>query len=55
MCEPVIFSFYRLGEKELNDLLAGIQLRCSASPEGVLSKVYILKQILYYIEDFEVH
>jgi hypothetical protein len=51
MCEPVIFCFYRLGEKELDDLLAGIQLRCSSGPEGVLPKGQILKQILYYIED----
>ena len=55
MCEPVIFCFYRLGEKELDDLLAGIQLRCSSGPEGVLPKGQILKQILYYIEYFEVH
>ena len=55
MCEPVIFCFYRLGEKELDDLLAGIQLRCSSGPEGVLPKGQILKQILYYIKNLRVY
>ncbi len=34
-CEGQIFPFYRLGEKQLNDLLAGIQLRHRFSPEKV--------------------
>jgi hypothetical protein len=33
--EGQIFPFYRMGEKHLNDLLAGIQLRHRFSPEKV--------------------